>query len=906
MNTQEIVDKVTKDLTYVDKDALIKSINTIGIFPTSRKWGSKTDSYDNMMVAGRLFMIYSSNNFAKSISEYVQKLSHRVHPNIIEFMLKHEDVLNQEINSRQDMDMDVDWMAAGTYVKTYFAKANINDDPIESMQYLWMRVAVQLWYDKGLDEVIRCYRELSDKYYIHATPTLFNAGMVRYYNKPCDNCDRCLHKNKLDCLTPITTMEPRNQMSSCFLVTVGDNTNDILNKLKACGLISKNKGGIGIDVSLLRHSEIGDVGYSKGTTPFIYLVNAVVRYFDQEGIRKGAATIYTRSHHIDIIEFCEMTLKTGDKYSRAHQINTAIWFSTLFSQREEEDGMWTLFCPNKTRDLNYLDGIEFNKRYIEYENEFLSNPKMKQYYKRIKARDFLKHITDCQSASGMPYMLDGDACNFKSNQKNLGYIRSGNLCLEIIQYSSEDEISSCNLLSISMRAFVKGKSGNLKDDYDWKKLCKIVHNSVKNVNQVIDKNYCPLPEIEKSNKLHRPIGIGVTGFNEAIKGMDLHFEHPLTRTFNKMFFACLYFNALCESVNEALKYGPYESFKGSPISEGKFQFNLWADEYKLLRDNNLLGKKPLRTPEDDKPLDPNEWNQDSIYLNNGDIIQPSWESLRRCIMKYGIRNSLLIALMPSATTANIMRNTETTEAPMTNLFDRRLMNGNYPIIDRYLEMDCRDIGIWNKYTLDLIIADYGSISKLDKFIKQYPEFYPQFNGDWNRLQYIQLKYKTMWELKTKLFMILSSERARYICQSQSFNIYMQEPNYKKLRKSFHTSMKLGLKTCMYYLRSTPPRGASHISIDNRILKFVDELNPKSIINMVKKSDKKSDVIIKIPKVNSNPNDKILMNINYIKDNIDNMKNKDKMIDLLNQLNNLISDESELLVCDKDGECLSCN
>lgn len=833
------IERLLIDLPLVDKEKLMKSIDENGIMSTVLKWGNNVSTYQNMVAAGRIYMKHKSENFAKSIDEYVTKLKDWLSPEIIDFLKEHEDVLQKEVDARKDNDLDVDWLAAGTFIKTYFARTKIGNNPVESMQYLWLRVATQLYYDSGIDDVIKCYRELSDRHYIHASPTLFNAGMVVYKYEKCGKCKACI--KKFECENPKRNMMPKSQMSSCFLMTTEDNTESILKSLEAIGKISKGNGASGVDVSLIRHSELGNRGYTKGLMPLLYLYNANVRYFDQEGMRKGAATISTRSHHIDLEAFCEASLKTGNKYERVHQINTSIWFSALFWKRVEENGYWTLFCPKKTQNLNYIYGVEFIEEYEKYEKKFMNDPSKTKYYKRVPARVLLAHITKCQYKSGMPYIMHGDSCNYKSNQKNLGFIRTSNLCQEIIEYSNSTEIASCNLMSQSVKSFVLGKTGNLIEDFDWQKHANITHSCVRNLNRVIDKNICVMPEIKRSNDRHRPLGIGVTGFADALYKMDIHFEHPLAFKFNKMFFASLYFNALVSSVQESLYYGPYESFKGSPASQGKLQFDLWAEEYKLYKKHGLLGRKPLRKPEDDLPIEPNEWKQKPFKLSNGDIIQPTWEDLKRCIIKYGLRNSLFIALMPSATTANVQCDTETTEAPMTCLYDRRLMNGNYTVLNKHLERDLRELSLWNKYTTDLIDASQGSICYLDKFVEIHKEFYPEFKSNentWKRLKYLQTKYKTMWELKMRNFMKLSAERGRYICQSQSFNIYMSEPTTKKLMAAHITGYKYGLKTGMYYLRASPPREASKITVDPVIIKFVEKHNPKSITNLTSNKKKK--------------------------------------------------------------------
>ena len=787
-----LIDSLTHNLPLVDKDFLSRKYHESGSEITSRWLGTDIKTHQNLTVGGRLVVNEINSNAASSLSDYTAILSKRLKPEILNFIDCHKNVLQKVLEENKDLDNEYDFVAARKFKDTYLLKVKGRKECVENIQQCHLRLAIQLYHKDGLDKVLRCYNELARRFYTHATPTIFGAGVIN------------------------------GQMSSCFLLTCGDDTQKILNTYGRIAVISKNKGGIGLDISRIRHSEIGETGYSKGLPPLMYTIDALVKQFNQEGLRNGACTIYTRVHHLDLFPFCEAGLKSGDHYMRMHNINTALWTCWLFWKRVEDDDYWTLFCPNKTSDLNDIYGVEFNKRYEEYEKEFVGNPAYKKYYIRDKARNILTHITSCQCKSSMPYILHGDACNYKSNQKFLGYIRSSNLCLEIVEWASDDEIPSCNLASLSMKAFVKGATRKLTQDYDWDSLSEISRNVTENLNRVIDNNYTPLEEIKVNNDKYRPLGIGVTGLAEALYEMDLNFEDPLTDEFNKMFFACLYFNSLLESINESIKYGPHHRFAESPAAHGKLQFDLWHDEYLLLKEHDLLGKNPIRKEADDLPLSPSVWNQKPFTLINGIVVLPTWDDLKAKIALYGLRNSLTLALMPSATTSTIMMNTETTEAPTGNVYERRLMNGSFPVINKYLEQDARALGVWNDYLIQLLEADYGSVALLDKLVIRHPEYFPDFTMDWQGLKRLQNKYKTMWELPMRRFIKLAADRARYIDQSQSTNLYFADPTNKLLRAAHTTSFKAGLKTGMYYLRQLPAFESSRISVCPEILKLATE------------------------------------------------------------------------------------
>lgn len=538
------------------------------------------------------------------------------------------------------------------------------------------------------------------------------------------------------------------------------------------------------------------------------------------GRRKGAATIYTRPHHIDIVEFVELNQLTGDVYSRAHDIDLAVWTSWLFWKRVEENGQWSLFCPALTKSLNKIWGIKFAQEYERLEKDE-SVPR-----KTISARKLLEIICTNQQAGGRLYTMNGDGANQKSNQKNLGYISHGNLCLEVLQYSSSKEIAACNLAQISLSHMVE----NGEINYDL--LARIAKRACENLNAVIDRNWFPFEEITRSNKKHRPMGIGVSGFAEMLHKLDLPFEDASVRELNKKIFACIYFNAVAQSIalsieegmKEGLESKPYESFAGSPASEGKFQFDLWAEEFDILKQNGIPCN---RKKEDDLPVDPASWGQKSILLPNGDTLLPTYQDLKRCTLKYGWRNSLLIALMPTATSSIVLRNCESVEAHQTNIYSRKLQSGNYPMVNRFLIQDLEKIGLWNLNTVQLIQADEGSVSKLDRFVRTHPQLYPEFTGDYKRLAHIQKKYKTMWEIPQSLFIKLAADRARYVCQSQSTNLYFKYPQVSTLIKAQKFAFASGLKTLVYYIRQQPAVDALKITISHSILSFVNSVNKET-------------------------------------------------------------------------------
>jgi ribonucleotide reductase alpha subunit len=1220
------------DRNYVDG-----KIKELGVLNTARVLGYEIQNPDYLLLSGRLLMYHIQHHAPRNIRDYLIHMSHRLNPRVKTFLETHQKVLDEALEKMRNNDYRFDWFSGGTMWKTYLARPYYDEEPVETPQMMCLRKSAQLYADEGIEMVLKTFYDLSNQFYTHASPTIFNAGM----KKP--------------------------QMSSCFLYTVEDDLKSILGGVVEGGLISKLSGGLGLDISRIRHSEIGTVGASAGIVPMLRLYNEMVRYCDQGGKRKGAITIYLRPHHIDIFEFIDVVKKTGDQYSRAHDINTAIWFPWIFWKRVRENMKWTLFCPAKTPLLNDVWGTEFEKQYKKYEqlaeereNHYLSLKKklessdpndpshvfLKESYfqaKRdrithrvVQARDVLDEVIKTQRKAGMPYVMHGDACNMKSNQKNLGMIRSSNLCvspdtliltkegyveigkkvdqevevwngsryspvtvkhtgkvnkllkitlnnglylkcteehkflmasgtsgnnldpkkayrlearrlfvgdklshflipnglqdpwnvksdvfqvitnvqglevksiesiegetdtycftepennaglfngiltgqcLEIIEHTSKDEIASCltgdtliktkdgmkridsfeeadvyvpykndtevsfdstyirakridqgirpvfkielrsgitlkatgdhkflttsedeftwkevkdltsedrlvmnsemkkiefdshfeqggnltedqvyhflqdlngnaqgslllgyiyrhhrlesdvfqvdiqngnrfcpyfldlgivpiflenpsrivfhglsakrladlyklpfdadveeyteygsqlvckpewigeeqvwdlyvpdrhhfvangvvshncNLASISLKKFSKGYVDHTKPfeeemrtKVDFEKLGEITESVTRNLNKVIEHNFYPLDDhgegffqngkISTTNKKHRPIGIGVSGLAELIYGLDLIPESEETRMVNKCVFACMYYHSLVESVKLALIHGPYDSFEGSPMSQGKLQFDLWREEFQI------KGVNALRKYEDDEPVEPKVWGEKTIYLPNGDVIEPTWDSLKKAIMKNGCRNSLHIALMPTAGTSAVIAQgaTETTEFPMANLYSRKLMNGAYPIINYFLANDLKQIGLWNESTAQFLSANDGSIKGYTKFI-QMKQTIPAETI--NRLHYIEKKYATMWEIKQSWLLKLTADRGRYIDQSQSTNIYLADPTDDQLRALHLQTDMLGLKTGMYYLRSRATMEPIKFTTDPEIMNFVN-------------------------------------------------------------------------------------
>lgn len=609
-----------------------------------------------------------------------------------------------------DRDYGYDYFGYKTLEKSYLLK--VEGKIVERPQHMLMRVAIGIHQD-DVNAAIETYHLLSEKWFTHATPTLFNAGT------------------------------PKPQMSSCFLLTMKeDSISGIYDTLKNCALISQSAGGIGLSIHDVRATGSyikGTNGQSNGIVPMLRVFNDTARYVDQGGgKRKGSFAIYMEPWHADIFDFLDLKKNHGKEEQRARDLFYALWIPDLFMKRVEANDTWSLFDPHECPGLSDTHSAEFEKLYEQYELEGKAR-------KTIKAQDLWFAIMESQIETGTPYMLYKDHANSKSNQKNLGTIKSSNLCTEIIEYTAPDEVAVCNLASIALPKFVEqGTDGFFR--FDHQKLYEITKVITRNLNKIIDLNYYPIPEAERSNKRHRPIGIGVQGLADAFCLLRMPFDSDEARQLNKDIFETIYFGAMEASMELAVQHGAYETWAGSPISQGIFQFDMWGV-----------------TPQS------NRWN---------------WEKLRKEVVKNGVRNSLLLAPMPTASTSQILGNNECFEPFTSNIYVRRVLSGEFVVVNKYLLKDLVKLGLWNEEMKNNLVRASGSIQPIP-----------------NIPQHIKDLYKTAWEIKQRSLLDMSADRGAFICQSQSLNIFMEEANFGKLTSMHFYAWKQGLKTGMYYLRT---------------------------------------------------------------------------------------------------------
>lgn len=603
-------------------------------------------------------------------------------------------------------DYNYDFFGFKTLERSYLM--NLGEKIVERPQHMIMRVAVGI-HGEDIDSAIQTYNLMSEKWFTHATPTLFNAGT------------------------------PKPQLSSCFLLSMQDDSIDgIYDTLKQCAKISQSAGGIGLSIHNIRATGAyikGTNGTSNGIVPMLRNFDMTARYVDQGGgKRKGSFAIYLEPWHADIFEFLDLKKNHGKEEMRARDLFYAIWISDLFMKRVEENGDWSLFSPDVTPELYDTYGDEFERLYEKYEKEGKAR-------RTVKAQELWFEILESQIETGTPYILYKDHANKKSNQKNLGTIRSSNLCTEIMEYSSKDEVAVCNLASIALSKFVK-------DDqtFDHQKLYEITKVATKNLNKVIDVNYYPIPEAKKSNLRHRPIGIGVQGLADTFAMMRYPFDSPEARKLNSEIFETIYYASMETSMEMAKVEGPYETFKGSPVSKGIFQFDMWG-------------------------VDPSSGRWD-------------WYDLKQKVRKHGIRNSLLVAPMPTASTSQILGNNECFEPFTSNLYVRRVLSGEFIVANKYMMQDLIKLGLWDENMMNKIKANNGSIQDIPEIPDNIKEL-----------------YRTVWEISQKSIIDMAADRGAYICQSQSMNIHLTDANFGKMTSMHFYAWKKGLKTGMYYLRT---------------------------------------------------------------------------------------------------------
>jgi len=684
---------------------------------------------DYALLASRIAVSNLHKNTKKSFSETVTDLYNYIDPKngqkaplisdeVYEIVQKNADVLDSTII--YDRDFRYDYFGFKTLERSYLLR--MHNEVAERPQQMIMRVAVGIHKD-DLEAVIETYNYMSEGWFTHATPTLFNSGT------------------------------PKPQMSSCFLLTTKeDSIEGIYDTLKQCAQISQSAGGIGLSIHDIRGTGSyikGTNGTSNGIVPMLRVFNDTARYVDQGGgKRKGSFAIYVEPWHSDIFDFLELKKNHGKEEQRARDLFYALWMPDLFMKRVEENGDWTLMCPNECPGLSETYGKDFDKLYKKYEKEGKGR-------KTIKAQELWFKILESQIETGTPYMLYKDAANSKSNQKNLGVIKSSNLCTEIIEYTAPDEVAVCNLASIALPKFVK------EGKFDHDKLFQVAYRVTKNLDRVIDANYYPVPEARNSNMRHRPIGIGVQGLADAFILMRYPFDSKEAKELNKDVFETIYYAAVTASKDLAIENGPYETWKGSPISEGTFQFDMW-------------GVKPS-----------DRWE---------------WEVLREEVKEHGVRNSLLLAPMPTASTAQILGNNECFEPYTSNIYTRRVLSGEFIIVNKHLLRDLVKLGIWNDSLKNKLMASNGSVQNINEIPDNIKEL-----------------YKTAWEISQKVIVDMAADRGAYIDQSQSLNIFMENANFAKLTSMHFYGWKAGLKTGMYYLRTKSATDAIKFTLDKNAL-----------------------------------------------------------------------------------------
>lgn len=783
----EICADLKVDLSIVNEDE-------IGLMRCAEILSHKYDCLDYDKASGRIMSHIIFESCCKTIEEYTSVLSKVLNKRTIQFMISNKERIMSEISKYKHLDDEYGWLSISSIYHNYLLKKDYKSKPCENIGFMWMRISIDIFAEKGIEEVIRAFVGMRTGKYIPASPFMYSAGTKK------------------------------NQHRSCFLWSINDDLHSILEHgVLWTGLISKMRGGCGFDVSRLRNSEISNVGFSNGVMPWLKVYDTVPKAVNQSGKRDGAITVHMRSHHINLIEAISSMLNTGHVDNLIKNIQLSVMFSWLFWERVKNDGTWTLFCPAITKKLNDVYGLDFEKAYLEYEKD----EELMLRSKTLKARDILMHMCSVQVRSSLPYVINHDSANFKSNHRHMGMIRSLNLCLEIVEHFKEGEIASCNLHSVSLKFFARSeyikKEGatvqeSLLDCYDFNSLGETCRQCVKNLDSSIDVSVYPIPDrMIPNNERNRPLSIGVSGLADAIYMLDLSYERKETRMLNKMIFACMYYNSLCESVALAIKYGQCEGHKGSPASEGKLQFDLWKEEYDLLYKKGRINSN-VRTKEMDEPLDPKCWGQ-KRFVRGDLVIEPSWESLKSAIKKYGLRNTLLIGLMPTATSSQPLGNCETVEPPQSNIYLRKLVSGNFPVLNKYMVKDLMRLNLWNSHVIDLLIADEGSLNLLPKFIQEHPHLFNTYINE-GRLDWVVKKYKTTWELSQKLIIDMTADRARYVDQSMSTNFYMRDPSNAELASLIRYCFDHGLKTVMYYLRMSPKLKRPDSSINHDVSRFL--------------------------------------------------------------------------------------
>lgn len=856
-----LFEKFTEDLdlpkNIIDKIYIERSNEELKIFALSLPTLKYPDTY---ILAGRLFIFVNIKTCPKKTKDYIGILEPMLNKELIIFMKDNTESIDKMLEETYYYNFKNQNILSASSTINYLLKISHEECPIETPCQMMLRQAIQFYYKEGFERVKECYYELIEQNYVHASPTMFNAATKR------------------------------NQMASCFLITLGDNLESLLyTGAGDVGLISKLQGGIGISMNKIRHSNISNTGKSSGVLPFAKIYDSTISCVNQGGKRNGAMTITLNDWHIDFLDFIQCRDNYTHNGIRLKQANICAFLSNLFMERVKKDEDWTFFCPAKAKDgADTLTGTfgqqfedlyckieqkaitlkkqfdEMNNTILEMEKKINSNTASEEYimdyhkktmarvklrkslidYKTMKAREVYTVLCDMHNKSSMPYIVYRDPVNLKNNMSNIGVCEGLNLCLEITEPSTPDSIASCNLGHINLKKFVIKKaeetltSENVKEYYDFIGLGKAARSLVCNINKVIDYNYYPLDvrdedgnvtergKISKPNFANRPIGIGVSGLAEVFALIGLEYDEEFSFYLNKAIFACIYYNSLIASLDLARKEGEYQNFRtgkcqlyldnewqtfrGSPLSNGYFQFDLWDQEAEYLKAQGQLNEKIYKM-EDNVPIEPSVWGQD------GD-----WKQLRKDIIMDGVRNSMLVALMPTASSAQLLRNAETTEAHQTLVYSRKLVHGNFTAFSEPFVQDMVKHKLWTPEMIEFIMMSNGSIKEIDTFINDNPQYFPEIKISQDEIKKLQRIHRGMYEISQKDTMMMARQRGIYICQSQSLNIYLGEPDLRKIRAVHSYSNSLQLKTGMYYLRQNPASQTNRFTVDPKIQEYYNK------------------------------------------------------------------------------------
>ncbi|MDG1841705.1 MAG: ribonucleoside-diphosphate reductase subunit alpha [Crocinitomicaceae bacterium] len=689
------------------------------------------DHPDYALLASRIAVSNLHKDTKKVFSEVIKDMFNYIDPKTGEkASLVSQEVYDIVIENKQRLDSSIiydrdfryDYFGFKTLTRSYLMK--LKGQIAERPQHMLMRVSVGI-HKRDIESAIKTYNLMSQGWFTHATPTLFNSGT------------------------------PKPQMSSCFLLTMKeDSITGIYDTLKSCAQISQSAGGIGLSIHDIRAKGSyikGTNGASNGVVPMLRVFNDTARYVDQGGgKRKGSFAMYVEPWHADIFDFLDLKKNHGKEEQRARDLFYALWIPDLFMKRVRENGDWTLMCPHECPGLSDSHSEEFEARYLKYEKEGKGR-------KTMKAQDLWFKILESQIETGTPYMLYKDSANAKSNQQNLGTIKSSNLCTEIIEYTAPDEVAVCNLASLALPKYVTSEK-----TFDHDKLFEVTYQATVNLNRIIDENYYPVEEARNSNMRHRPIGLGVQGLADAFILMGFPFESPEAKTLNSEIFETIYYASMTASKDLSKEDGPYETYEGSPVSKGVFQYDMW-------------GVNPS-----------NRWE---------------WGLLKKEVKQYGVRNSLLLAPMPTASTAQILGNNECFEPYTSNVYTRRVLSGEFIIVNKHLLKDLVKLGLWNDEMRQRIMAENGSVQNIE-----------------NIPQKVKDLYKTAWEISQKSIIDMAADRGAFICQSQSLNIFMENANFGKLTSMHFYGWEKGLKTGMYYLRTKAATDAIKFTVDKNAVK----------------------------------------------------------------------------------------